>query len=175
MVSLKGGVVATLVALTVVPAAAAAASTVVDHGRGPTVVHDTAYASARTQVHAWSRDGYTQVRLMVSGLPAHRTFGAHVHTGRCGTDPLASGGHYQHGTDAATPLGEREIWLDVTTDAKGKGTTTTVVPWTVHAGAAGSVVLHADPTNPVTGAAGARLVCTTVDLGGGSKGGHAGH
>lgn len=63
MVSLKGGVVATLVALTAVPVAA-----------------------ARTQVHAWARDGYTEVRLMVSGLPANRTFGAHVHTGRCGTD-----------------------------------------------------------------------------------------
>jgi superoxide dismutase, Cu-Zn family len=176
MVSLKGGVVGALAAIVMVPAAAAAASTMVDHGQGPTVVHDPAFDDVRTQVHSWTRDGSTQVRLMVSGLPAGQTFGAHVHTGRCGSDPLASGGHYQHSTDPATPLAERELWLDVTTDNRGRATTTTVVPWTFEPGTAGSVVLHAAPTNPVTGAAGPRLVCTTVGFGQGTpKGGHGGH
>ena len=72
------------------------AGVLVDHGHGPTVVHDTAYDQIKTQVHAWSSDGSTRVRLMVTGLPAGPTFGAHVHTRACGADPLASGGHYQH-------------------------------------------------------------------------------
>ena len=152
-------------ALATVSALPAAASMLVNHGRGPTVVHDSAYSDSRTQVHSWSRDGQTQVRLMVTGLPANRTFGAHVHTAPCGTDPLASGGHYQHSTDASQPLIDREVWLDVTTDAQGRGTTTTTVPWTFAPGTAGSVVIHANPTNPTTGAAGARLTCTTVPFG----------
>ena len=93
-----------------------------------------------------------QERLMVTGLPANRTFGAHVHTAPCGTDPSASGGHYQHSTGASQPLADRELWLDVTTDAQGRGTTTTTVPWTFAPGTAGSVVIHANPTNPTTGA-----------------------
>ena len=97
---------------------------------------------------------------------AGRTFGAHVHTGTCGADPLASGGHYQHSTDPAVPLAQREVWLDVTADADGRGVATTTVPWTFAAGSAGSVVIHALPTNTLTGAAGARLACTSVELGG---------
>ena len=149
-----------------VPAAAMAAGVVVDHGHGPTVVHDTAYEQIRTQVHAWSSEGTTRVRLMVTGLPAGRTFGAHVHTGTCGSDPLASGGHYQHSTDPSVPLAQREVWLDVTADADGRGVATTTVPWTFTPGSAGSVVIHALPTNTTTGAAGARLACTSVELGG---------
>ncbi|WP_282006285.1 hypothetical protein [Propioniciclava sinopodophylli] len=109
-------------ALATVSALPAAASMLVNHGRGPTIVHDSAYSDSRTQVHSWTRDGQTQVRLMVTGLPANRTVGAHVHTAPCGTDPLASGGHYQHSTDASQPLADRELWLDLTTDAEGRGT-----------------------------------------------------
>lgn len=67
-------------ALATVSALPAAASMLVNHGRGPTIVHDSAYSDSRTQVHSWTRDVQTQVRLMVTGLPANRTFGAHVHT-----------------------------------------------------------------------------------------------
>ena len=150
-------------ALVAVPAFALAASVLVDHGVGPTVVHDAAYAGVRTQVHAWARDGGTDVRLMAGGLPANRTFGAHVHVAPCGTDPLASGGHYQHGTTGT--LAQREVWLDFTTDADGRGVGVTHIPWLIAAGTAGSVVIHANPTNPTTGAAGARLVCTDVPFG----------
>lgn len=152
--------------LVAVPAAAMAAGVVVDHGHGPTVVHDTAYDGIKTQVHAWSSEGTTRVRLMVTGLPAGRTFGAHVHTGTCGADPLASGGHYQHSIDPSVPLAEREVWLDVTSDANGRGVATSTVPWAFAPGSAGSVVIHALPTNATTGAAGARLACTSVELGG---------
>jgi Cu-Zn family superoxide dismutase len=164
--------VAAAAAVVVVPTAAVAAQVLVDHGHGPTVTHDAAYTGIATQVHAWTRGESTRVRLMVEGLPPGRTFGAHVHTGRCGTDPLASGGHYQHSTDAAVPLAQREVWLDVTSDAKGRGVSTTTVPWSFEPGTAGSVVIHALPTSSTTGAAGARLACTTVDFGG--EPGHTG-
>lgn len=149
--------------LAAVPAMAIAGNVLVDHGRGPTVVHDAAYQEVRTQVHSWARDGGTDVRLMVRGLPANRALGAHVHVTRCGADPLASGGHYQHGTTGT--LAEREVWLDFTTDGEGKGVSSTHIPWLITAGTAGSVVIHANPTNTTTGAAGARLVCTDVPFG----------
>jgi Cu-Zn family superoxide dismutase len=158
--------VAAAAVLAAVPAAAVAGGVLVDHGHGPTVVHDAAYDEIRTQVHAWSSDGTTRVRLMVTGLPADRTFGAHVHTGSCAADPLASGGHYQHSTDATVPLAEREVWLDVTSDERGRGVATATVPWAFAPGTAGSVVIHALPTNATTGAAGARLACTSVAFGG---------
>ena len=148
-----------------VPAAGIAARMHVDHGRGPTVVHDAAYDGITTQVHAWSKAGSTRVRLMVEGLPAGRTFGAHVHTLPCGALPTDSGGHYQHSTDTSVPLADREVWLDVTADVDGHAATTTEVPCEIAPGTAGSVVVHALPTNATTGAAGARLACTTVTFG----------
>jgi Cu-Zn family superoxide dismutase len=150
--------------LLAVPAAAVAGRTMVDHGHGATVAHDPAYDGVRTQVHAWSKDGETRFRLMATGLPPNRSFGAHVHTGRCGLDPLASGGHYQH-AGAAGPLSTREVWLDLTTDGDGRAVSETTRPWTIAAGTAGSVVIHAATTNPATGAAGARLLCTDVPFG----------
>lgn len=157
--------IAAAVAIAAVPGAAVAARVLVDHGHGPTNTYDAAYADITTQVHAWTRDGSTTVRLMVDGLAPGRTFGAHVHTGTCGTDPMAAGGHYQHSTDTSVPLAQREVWLDVTADADGHAVTTTTVPWTFSPGSAGSVVIHALPTNPTTGAAGARLDCTSVAFG----------
>jgi Cu-Zn family superoxide dismutase len=156
--------IVTAVAVVAVPSAAMAARVLVDHGHGPTYTHDAAYADITTQVHAWTRGETTTVRLMVNGLPPGRTFGAHVHTGTCGSDPAASGGHYQH-PGASGSLAQREVWLDVTSDDEGRGVATTTVPWSFTAGTAGSVVIHALPTNPSTGAAGARLACTSVAFG----------
>lgn len=152
-------------ALVVVPAAATADPTEVDHGVGPTVAHDAAYAGVKIQVHSRSRAGSTVVRLSATGLPADRTFGAHVHVLPCGLDPLASGGHYQHSTDASVPLRDREVWLDIASDRAGRAVTVTTVPWEFEPGTAGSVVLHAAPTDEATGAAGARLLCTSVPFG----------
>ncbi|RYP80789.1 hypothetical protein EKO23_24375 [Nocardioides guangzhouensis] len=102
----------------------------------------------------------------LAGLPPNRSFGAHVHTGHCGTDPLTSGGHYQHSTDPSVPLADREVWLDLTSDEHGRAVAEVIRPWVIPAGAAGSVVIHAAPTNPATGSAGARLLCTDVPFGG---------
>ena len=57
---------------------------------------------------------------------------------------------------------EKEIWLDATVKDDGNAESGTSVPWRVAEGAAGSVVIHAQPTNHDTGDAGARNVCTTV-------------
>ena len=155
-------VVGTVIAL---PTGALAARVLVDHGHGPTVVHDAAYADIETQVHSWASGGQTRIRLMVDGLTPGRTYGAHVHVHPCGIDPLASGGHYQHSTDPAIPLADREIWLDVTAGEDGHASTERTVDWLIAPETAGSVVIHANPTNPATGAAGARLACTDVAFG----------
>ncbi len=156
--------IATAVVVVAVPSAAVAASVLVDHGGGPTYTHDAAYADISTQVHAWTRGETTTVRLMVNGLPPGRTFGSHVHTGTCGAVPTASGGHYQH-PGASGTLRQREVWLDVTADARGRGVATATVPWRFRPGTAGSVVIHAMPTNEADGMAGPRLACTSVPFG----------
>ena len=151
MSRIRTGLVAAA-ALAAVPTAAVAAGVFVDHGHGPSNTYDAAYADISTQVHAWTRGDSTTVRLMVNGLPPGRTFGAHVHTGTCSADPAASGGHYQHPTATAVPLAEREVWLDVTSDARGRGVATATVPWGLAPGAGGSGVKPPGATNPPTGA-----------------------
>jgi len=164
MLKLTTGALVAVVAVAV-PAGAVAARMHVDHGEGPTAVHDAGVAAIQTQVHSWSRDGSTTVRLMVNGLAAGATYGAHVHTKPCGALATDSGGHYQHSTDPAVPLAQREVWLDITPDAQGMAVSSTTVPWEFAPGTAGSVVIHALPTNATTGVAGARLACTTVTFG----------
>lgn len=160
-----GLAVAVVTSVAIAPAMAIADQMTVDHGHGPTTVHDSSVAGITTQVHAWSTDGRTRIRLSVDGLAPGRTYGAHVHTGACGPAAGDSGGHYQSSTDSTVPLRDREVWLDVTGGPDGHAATTTTVPWVFAPGAASSVVIHAQPTDSVTGAAGARLACTTVELG----------
>ena len=147
--------------------AGAAGATRVD-ARGELIRYDgTIPAGATARVHAvYPPSGKTIVTLVVDGMPAGRTFGAHVHKSACGaTDPAASGGHYQH--IPGTVSIDEEIWLDVTTDANGHAETTAVVDWQFekdldHPEGANAVVIHRDPTNATTGAAGPRLACLTV-------------
>ncbi|WP_018658172.1 superoxide dismutase family protein [Actinomadura flavalba] len=159
---------AVLGAALAVPAAASAAPGL--DVRGPTFVHDAAYARATTRVTTTTlpHDVGT-VRLEVTGFPesaAGRRFGAHVHTGRCGEDPAASGPHYRNpALPEDVPLAAREIWLDLTIRADGSGSADTYVPWTIAQGAANSVVVHERGTDHHTGDAGARLLCTTVPFG----------
>ena len=122
---MKTSIVGTLVGagvLAAVPAIAIASNVLVDHGRGPTVVHDTAYADVKTQVHSWAADGGTDVRLMVRGLPADRTFGAHVHTAPCGTTrrrPV--------GTTSTAPT-RRSRWRRARSGWTSRLTTTAMAP-----------------------------------------------
>ncbi|GAA2751918.1 MULTISPECIES: superoxide dismutase family protein [Kitasatospora] len=94
--------------------------------------------------------GRTTVALAVEGLAPRHEFPAHVHTGRCGLDPAASGPHYQDRVDAAQPSadsayadGDNELRLTLRTNADGAGRTQTTVPWTFRPDEAHSLVLHA--------------------------------
>ena len=109
-------------------------------------------------------EGGTLVTLHVRGVdaPAGTTFGAHVHTARCGTDPMDSGGHYAH-TGTAPSLEAKEVWLDVTVNEAGNGHRQAVRPWLIDESTPRSVVIHASPTNAATGAAGPRLACIDLD------------
>lgn len=104
----------------------------------------------------------TNATFHVSGLPARRTFGAHLHRDPC--TATFGGPHYQHptGTPVAgvTPTRANELWLDVTTNAAGRGSTAVSVPFPVLA-AMRSVVVHQLPTNDTTlpGNAGQRIGC----------------
>lgn len=137
---------------------------------GPSHVHADGFGETTASVQAVSSaDGRTLVTLNVRDLPeAVRgdTLGAHVHIGACASDPFASKGHYTHAAaPVGTPLEQREIWLDIDVNAAGAGRAATWSDWHLAPGAARSVVLHADPTDPVTGVAGARLLCIDVPFG----------
>ncbi|MDQ6726871.1 MAG: superoxide dismutase family protein [Actinomycetota bacterium] len=121
---------------------------------------------ARAQVVAVAPgDGSTRVYLILTGLnpaSAGTTFGAHVHIGQCiAGNPTAALGHYNTGT---TPSPQSEVWLDFTVLPGGVAVSQTVVPFEIPPGGAGAVVIHALPTTPGTGAAGARLACLPVQF-----------
>jgi Cu-Zn family superoxide dismutase len=137
---------------------------------GPTFVYNAALANIATRVQAVSvPSGKTIVTFDIAGMPAQyigMTFGAHVHVNACGADPLAAGGHYASpDANPSVPLEQREVWLDFTVDETGAAHATATRPYHIAVGAANSVVIHALPTNPDTGAAGERLACTTVPFG----------
>ena len=138
---------------------------------GPTVVHDSSYDGVRTEVRSIDVpfSGLSVVVLNVRSMPQsarNRTFGAHAHNKACASDPAASGPHHANPVgDASRPLAGREVWLDVRIDALGRGTSIALFDWRIRKGDAGSVVIHAEPTNATTGVAGPRILCTTVDFG----------
>ena len=147
---------------------------------GPTFVYDQQVAGAKTVVLALStRAGRTTVAFMVVGLPKStwgKSLGAHAHVNSCAADPAAAGGHYANPAAAPdTPLHSKEIWLDVTVRPGGSALSVTTVDWLIRPGDANSVVLHAMPTNHDTGAAGARMLCTTVAFGAEPVTEHGGH
>ncbi len=137
--------------------------------KGPTVVHDAAFAGATVIVNSIPvpYSALTIVVLDVNYMPElarGRILGAHAHASPCGADPLASGGHHQNpdAKDPAIALGAKEVWLDLSIDSRGRGIAIALIDWRLRKGQAGSVVVHALPTNSTTGAAGARVLCTTV-------------
>ncbi|HLF40908.1 MAG TPA: superoxide dismutase family protein [Acidimicrobiia bacterium] len=161
-------VVALLAALAL-PAGAEGTSVTV---AGPLTAYDVAgnpAAGVTARVHEVVTGGRTTtVTLHLHGFAADqagRTFGAHAHSGPCGTVGTSAGPHYTH-PDAAPTLEEREIWLDFTVDAGGTAHAKATRDWTFEATetapfGARSVVVHAMPTDP-GGVAGARLACIEV-------------
>jgi Cu/Zn superoxide dismutase len=110
--------------------------------------------------------GGMRLELDVSGLPAGRTFGAHLHQLTC-QDAMKAGPHYQHtpspgaANDPAFANAMNEAWLDFTTDAAGAGVGKTDLAWVPRPGEAKAIIVHANPT-AVGGAAGARLACLSL-------------
>lgn len=159
--------VAALVAGGVLVGGGAAYAATVARSAGPDYVYGSphAFSSATATVKvATSGKGSSTVTLKVRGVdaPAGQTFGAHVHQLPCGELPADSGGHYAHAGAAGT-LQSREVWLDVTVKANGTGRSTAVRPWVLDESTPRSVVIHALPTDPATGVAGARLACIDLD------------
>ena len=97
----------------------------------------------------------------VAGLPPDRTFGAHAHALAC--DNTLGGGHYQHVPGSIDPV-TSEIWLDFTTDDRGRAQIKVLSPFGVRDGGVQSVVIHTDPTDRATAKAGAKLACANLAL-----------
>jgi Cu-Zn family superoxide dismutase len=116
------------------------------------------------------------VELRLTGLNPNRTYGAHVHTQRCGASGSDAGPHYQYQADpAATPAKpstdpgyanpRNEVWLDFTTNAEGVGTATASHEWLLDPNHARSLVIHSQPTKTgpgEAGTAGDRLACVNL-------------
>ena len=128
------------------------------------------FDGATAHLQLVDHEGGTSAVLHVRGIDtaaAGRTFGAHLHNAACATDqPLLSGGHYNHDAHSGAPQvvvsDETEVWLDFTADADGAGDSSSAVRFPLITGAR-SVVIHANPTDPATGGAGARLACLPVE------------
>jgi len=127
---------------------------------------------AKALVAEYVFDGATTVTLNVRGLVPNRAYGAHAHALPCGPTGDAAGPHFQHEPDPVKPSVDpeyanptNEIWLDFKTDSQGNATTASTVPWVFEDKKAGSVVIHADPTQTAAGkagTAGARIGCVSV-------------
>jgi Cu-Zn family superoxide dismutase len=142
---------------------------------GPLTVYSAAVpAGASAQVKAvYDSAGDTIVTLHVRGLEPRTAYGAHAHVNACGLDGAAAGPHFQNVVDPVTPSVDpayanpaNEIWLDLTTNAAGKGVAHTKVSWQFSPDRrARSVVLHEQHTAEAPGSAGtagARLACLDV-------------
>lgn len=121
--------------------------------------------------------GRTHVTLAVAGLDPEREYGAHVHVGTCDpASPEAAGPHLQrvpnpepekNPTDPIYANPHNEIWLDVTTDARGAGEVTSTLEWQLSPQRVpASVIIHEHATWPYprSGWAGAPLACLAVTL-----------
>ncbi len=172
---IRGGMAGLVAASGVVAlASTAVAAAVVVRSAGQMRDYDTVAAGpfdhATARVQLVGHGAGTTAVLHVRGIDptvAGRTFGAHLHDGPCATDqPALASGHYNVDAHAghlpASPSPATEVWLDFTVDAAGGGDSSAVVRFPVQPGTR-SVVVHAAPTNPVTGAAGARLACLPVE------------
>ncbi|NLU69289.1 superoxide dismutase family protein [Streptomyces sp. HNM0574] len=143
----------------------------------PAVTYDTRAVpeGARIAVAQRSEAGRTKVAVKVSGLEPNRTFGAHVHTKPCADVPDSSGPHYQNRKDPVQPSKDpayanprNEVWLDMSTDAKGRASAKSGNDWNFRKGGARSVVIHEHATHTghgEAGVAGDRLACFSVPFG----------
>ncbi|MEV4614504.1 superoxide dismutase family protein [Kitasatospora sp. NPDC049258] len=167
-----------LVPLALLPSAAAPTVVAADFDPASAFVPPAAVSYAQDLVPYGSQvrvtvvrsAGRTTVAVALAGVAPEHLFPAHVHTGRCGADPAASGPHYQHladpvqpSTDPAFANGRNELRTEVRTDSTGAGRARTTVDWEFRPGSAHSVVLHAGEA-AAGRAAGDRVACVNVDF-----------
>ena len=118
---------------------------------------------ATGQVHLVGNGGdgnKSIVTLHVDGVPAGRSFGAHLHRDSCAT---AFGGPHYQAPDPANPVpahadAEHEVWLDFSANAAGRGGSKATVSFEVFSGMR-SVVIHQGAQTLPGGTAGQRLAC----------------
>lgn len=127
----------------------------------PSTIDPTDGALARARVR--DDEDRTVVTLDVRGLTdPGAVHGAHVHTGPCvAGDGAAAGPHFNAGGGISD---QTEVWLDFEVRESGHGKAKARVTFVIPPGGAQSIVIHAAPTNPATGAAGARLACLPLEL-----------
>ena len=129
-------------------------------------VNPTLDAAAKVHIVVnGGQGGQSLVSLHVDGLPAGRSFGAHLHRDTCSAG--FGGPHYQ-APDPANPTSanaddQHEVWLDFTTNAEGRGRALAVVPFEIAAGAR-AVVIHQAEHTMTGGVAGQRLACLDVTI-----------
>jgi Cu-Zn family superoxide dismutase len=146
-------------------------------GTGTAITYDEGLVPSGTRgaVQSRSGEGTTTVTLAVRGLEPNRVYGAHVHALPCGELPDDAGPHFQYSVDPVQPSvdptyanPQNEIWLDLTTDETGAGSTESTVAWTFPDDRRPkSVVVHADRTSSgpgEAGTAGGRVACISVDF-----------
>ncbi|MEU1075850.1 MULTISPECIES: superoxide dismutase family protein [unclassified Streptomyces] len=149
-----------------------AAATGSPAGRAVTYVPTWVPVGSLVAVGESADDTMSRFELSLRGVLPNHTYGAHVHRLPCGANPDDSGPHYQNQPDPVQPSTDpayanprNEVWLDLTTDARGDGKSTAQVPWRIRPGEANSLVIHekATATGPgQAGTAGARLACVNV-------------
>jgi Cu-Zn family superoxide dismutase len=143
---------------------------------------DDAYGTLRIKVNP---ENVTSFKLRVDGIAtsaAGTTFGAHLHTDPC--DVVGKGGlggpHYNHdfvlGNVPNRVSTKTEAWFDLVPNDNGVATEDISAPFVpddsivVQLGLINqipgymSVVIHAQPTNPVTGGAGLRQACLPLSV-----------
>lgn len=142
--------------------------------RGGFVAYDNPYGDGTANPAAnirgnagfvYTGSGKSYVFLSVAGLPEGRTFGAHVHRLSCADNK--GGTHYQHIPSPTTPTDPayaneaNEVWLDFTTDNKGRAIQVAKAAFRIRSGEAKAILVHTNPTG-VGGVAGAKLACIDV-------------
>ncbi len=163
----------TLVAASVVTVGALAATGIAvaaggsARSSGPDFAYGAAnpFADASAAVHVVKTGNgrmTTTLHLRDVDALAGQRFGAHVHQNACGESGADAGGHYQH-AGATGSLEAIEVWLDVTVNEAGNGHSSASRPWSLDETSPRSVIIHALPTAPDTGVAGARLACIDLD------------
>jgi superoxide dismutase, Cu-Zn family len=143
--------------------------------------------AAQVRVTIGQETSGTTFTIRVTGIDTSiegDTLGSHLHTGTCveGVGSLA-GPHYNHdvvvggldfpipgkkpGPHTAEVSADTEVWFDLIPDGEGMAYDVTTVPFVpVDPDGVMSVVIHVDPTNAETGAAGPRQACFPLSVSG---------